>query len=575
MATTRRDVLKLSIMGGAVALTGATADAALAGVPAKGGTDTVTTPITTPSRLAAKNMPIPFAAAFRRPPELIPYEQGWDPDGQPFEKYCLTQKTGTAQIARGLNTTLAGYNGIFPGPSIRVEQGTRTELRISNRLSTKGLLYPDPSNTVTHLHGSASLPQYDGYANDRTAPGKVKNYQYPNWQAARTLWYHDHNHMLTAQGVYSGLAAYYSITNEQEREQLPQGEFDVPILVSDVMLNADGSLGYNDNGHSGLWGDIVMVNGVPWPTMKVKPQIYRFRFLVGSITRSYRFALSNGAPFYVVGTDAGMTPKVQAVSSWRQGTAERYEVLIDFRKYKPGQTVELRNLSNKNNVDFANTGKVMKFQVVEDSPSLIPGSHSIGSIPASLDPGEHPTKDSGGLDTMSLTPDMAVAKRILRVQRKSGEWTINGETWDTVEKSNFTRCFANPQKNQVEQWTIVNESGGWFHPVHIHLIDGKIIGRNTNGGKPFAWEGGPKDVFYAGENESVTVLMQFDTGKHEGGRYMVHCHNLVHEDHDMMVQFAVGDLNNNDPINADKPVDETEVEGHYASNYKAAYPAGT
>jgi hypothetical protein len=45
--------------------------------------------------------------------------------------------------------------------------------------------------------------------------------------------------------------------------------------------------------------------------------------------------------------------------------------------------------------------------------------------------------------------------------------------------------------------------GGWFHPVHIHLIDGKIIARNTNGGKPFAWEGGPKVVYYAGENESI------------------------------------------------------------------------
>jgi spore coat protein A, manganese oxidase len=249
-------------------------------------------------------------------------------------------------------------------------------------------------------------------------------------------------------------------------------------------------------------------------------------------------------------------------------------VLIDFRKYKPGQSVELRNLSNKNNVNFANTGKVMKFQVVADSAAQ-PGSHSLSSIPTTLDPGPHPTKALGGLDTMALTPDMAVAKRVLRVQREGGEWTINGETWDDVEKSNFTRCFANPQRNQVEQWTIVNESGGWFHPVHIHLIDGKIIGRNTNGGKPFAWEGGPKDVFYAGENESVTVLMQFDTGKHVGGRYMVHCHNLVHEDHDMMVQFSVGDLRNNDPINADKPVLETRPEGYYASKYKLAYPAGT
>ena len=183
----------------------------------------------------------------------------------------------------------------------------------------------------------------------------------------------------------------------------------MPILVSDVMFNADGSLGYNDNGHAGLWGDIIMVNGVPWPTMKVKPRIYRFRFLEASISRSYRFTLSTGDPFYVVGTDAGMTPKVQAVSSWRQGTAERYEVLIDFRSTRPGRRVELRNLSNKNNVDFANTGKVMKFEVVADSRPAPGSDHP--AIPTTLDPGEHPTKARGGIDTMALTPDMAVAKR--------------------------------------------------------------------------------------------------------------------------------------------------------------------
>lgn len=568
---TRRDALKFGMFGGAVALAGANAGSALAGVPARGSDDSTTATV---SRLAPANMPVPYAATFRRPPELVPYSTGRAPDGQPFAKYSLSQKLGQAQIARGLSTTIAGYNGMFPGPTIRVPQGTRTEVRISNRLPAKGLLYSDPFNTVTHLHGSASLPQYDGYANDRTAPGKVKNYHYPNWQAARTLWYHDHNHMLTAQGVYSGLAAFYPLSDQHEQAQLPQGEFDVPILVSDVLLNADGSLAYDDNDHDGLWGDIITVNGVPWPTMKVKPRIYRFRFLVGSVTRSYRFALSTGDPFYLVGTDAGMTAKVQAVSSWRQGTAERYEVLIDFRRYKPGQAVELRNLSNKNNVNFANTGKVMKFQVVADSPSPA-GSRTLSSIPSTLDVGEPPSKTTGGLDTMKLTPDMAVAKRILRVRREHGEWTINGKTWEDVEKSNFTLLFANPQRNQVEQWTIVNDSGGWFHPVHIHLVDGKIIARNTNGGKPFAWENGPKDVFYAGENESVTVLMQFDTGGQQGGRYMVHCHNLVHEDHDMMVQFSVGDLRINDPIRSDPPVLETKPEGFYTSTYKASYPPGT
>ena len=62
-----------------------------------------------------------------------------------------------------------------------------------------------------------------------------------------------------------------------------------------------------------MFGDVVLVNGVPWPTMKVKPRIYRFRVLVASISRSYRPTLSNGDPVYVVGTDSGMVPVVQAV----------------------------------------------------------------------------------------------------------------------------------------------------------------------------------------------------------------------------------------------------------------------
>jgi FtsP/CotA-like multicopper oxidase with cupredoxin domain len=77
------------------------------------------------------------------------------------------------------------------------------------------------------------------------------------------------------------------------------------------------------------------------------------------------------------------------------------------------------------------------------------------------------------------------------------------------------------------------------------------------------YEKGPKDVVYVGENETVRVAMRF-SGPPAGegwpqpqGRYMMHCHNLVHEDHDMMMQFSVGDPNHApefDPITAARPV---------------------
>ena len=104
-----------------------------------------------------------------------------------------------------------------------------------------------------------------------------------------------------------------------------------------------------------------------------------------------------------------------------------------------------------------------------------------------------------------------------------------------MSDSEFQLLLANPRLNATEIWEVSNPSGGWFHPFHIHLVDFKILSRN--GRPPFEYERGPKDDVYVGEDETVRLIMKF--GPHRG-RYMVHCHNLVHEDHDMMAQFAVG-----------------------------------
>ncbi len=116
---------------------------------------------------------------------------------------------------------------------------------------------------------------------------------------------------------------------------------------------------------------------------------------------------------------------------------------------------------------------------------------------------------------------------------------------------------ANPKLGATEIWEFENKSGGWFHPMHIHLIDFKILSRD--GRAPFPYERGPKDVVYVGENETVRVLMKF--GPHKG-RYMVHCHNLPHEDHSMMFQFRVGPIADDtidcDPMLADPAHLDTE-----------------
>ena len=543
MSPTRREVLQLGAVGAAGVAGLAGLNSPAAGALAQKGE---------PSRLRPQNRPVPFRGVFMRPPELLPYATAADDQG-PVEKFAVTARLAQLQILPGLKTTVAGYNGIFPGPTIRPSRNIRSELRMRNGFPEgRGLVYPQAIDMSTHLHGSPSKPQYDGYANDITVPGFVKNYHYPNNEQARTLWYHDHRHLLTAQNVYSGLAAFYPLTDLAEQAQLPQGEFDVPLMIYDALFNRDGSLAFNDNGHLGMWGDIITVNGVPWPTMRVKPRIYRFRVLNASVARSYRPTLSNGDPIHIVAGDGGLAP-------------------IDFRRYRTGQSVELLNASPKNNIDFANTDKIMRFEVVDDSG---PAS-TITSIPTRLDRGPVANKAEGGIDPMDLQPHMATAKRELVFERQGGAWVINGQTWEDVEASDFTLLAANPPAFGVEQWTITNKGGGWFHPVHTHLADAKFIARNTNGGKPFPWELGPKDVYYAGENESITMLIQFQTQPGGEGKYMVHCHNVSHEEHDMMVQFSAGNPRENDPVKAAPPFRDPTALTAFPPAYRRGFQAGT
>ena len=533
------------------------------------------------SLLAPANFPAQYRYPFVRPPVLKPYEWGFDEEGK-FERYNLSQQLGTAEIVPGLRTKLSGYNGVFPGPIISVDQGTRVDLHMRNELTQSVLTHPGltpPGRTIrtsTHLHGSASLPQYDGYADDVASPSQYKSYKYPNWQSARTMWYHDHGVHYTGQQVYAGLASQYHLHDPFERAQLPQGEFDVPILLSDAAFDAAGQLSYNDNTTSGLWGDVILVNGVPWPLMTVKPRVYRFRIVVASIARSYNLQLSTQQALTIVGTDGGMMPVPQQVLNYRHAGAERYEVLIDFRGMA-GRSVDLLNLSNPNNQEYLHTGKVMRFQVVDDGA---PRDQYV--IPTKLDRGA-PT-EPGEIDVMSLTPAMAnnAVTTSLRVGHDdiTNLWTINDRTWTDVQRSGYTEIIANPQRNDIRIWEVENRSGGWFHPVHIHLVDFQVIWRsNTVGNLPYPWELGPKDVVYLGERETVRLLMQFALGKgNDGGRYMVHCHNLPHEDHDMMLQFAVGNINLNHPILADPaklddlPVDEPR---NSEALYEPGYPVGT
>jgi FtsP/CotA-like multicopper oxidase with cupredoxin domain len=469
------------------------------------------------SRIAESRLPKPYATPFTEPPVLQPVHRSATTDF-----YSMELGATSLEIIPGLRTQVFAYNGTVPGPTIRVDRGRQVKVRHINRLPARHPTRGYPLDTSLHLHGNASAPQFDGYPDDLTRPGQFKDYLYPNNQAARTLWYHDHAAHHTAENVYMGLAGLYETFDAREAAlPLPAGRYDVPLVVRDAIFAADGQLFFDDDTRNGLYGDVILVNGRPWPAMKVERRKYRFRILNGSVARNYRWALSTGDPFTVIATDSGLMPAPQRVTSMRHAVAERYEVVIDFAKYRIGQRVELRNLGVKNSRDFGNTGKILAFDVASEPTSL-----AGNTVPDVLEV-THPV--------MLAMPTAAMPRRRFEFERHGGEWTINRTTWDDVRRSGYRLTLANPALGATEIWEFANPHGGWNHPVHVHLVDFRILDRNGN--PPMAHERGAKDTVFLGENETVRVIATF--GPHRG-RYLMHCHNTVHEDHDMMAQFQVG-----------------------------------
>ena len=514
---TRREMLKLGLLGAAVLSLPLERNAR-----ASLKTD----------RIPESRLPKPFQVPFRRPPVLQPVRRDATTD-----YYRITMRQAQVQILPGFpKTTIYGYNGIAPGPTIASTVGRPSVVRQINRLPRISSVgeYRYRTTTSMHLHGSASLPQYDGYAEDVTPPGYYKDYRYPNNRAA-TLWYHDHAIHHTAPNAYMGLAGMYIERDALELSLgLPQGRYDVPLVIRDAMFATDGSLIYDDDSQSGAFGDVILVNGRPWPRMKVERRKYRFRLLNASVSRGYRLRLSTGDPMIVIGTDGGLMPQPQEVGSFRFGMAERYEIVIDFSRYRIGQNVDLVNPELKNNRDFDSTNRIMRFEVAEDART-----RANNDVPSELRPNN---------PVMQLQESQSIDTNRFRFERGGGQWTINDRTWDK------DRLDARCELEDVEVWELENDSGGWFHPIHIHLIDFKVLDRN--GRPPFAYERGPKDTVYVGENETVRVLARFGP---QTGKYMMHCHNLVHEDHDMMTQFEVGS-GGPDPVNAApaRPVSEAQ-----------------
>ena len=362
-------------------------------------------------------------------------------------------------------------------------------------------------------------------------------------------------------------------------------KYDIPIAIYDCALD-DGATVHSDfhNGagelHPEWWGktffrhypnhgfigDIFTVNGTAYPVMHAFQRKYRLRFLDCSVSRIYQLWLMKGTPqaapgtkgqwqlpngtqcmkFTQIASEGGLLPAPIVRNSFELWPAKRREFVVDFTKYldgsntKPGDVFYLVNSAQMDTGRLPNNfppkadfvpkqGDYMVplMKIVIDGP---PPETDVSVVPKVLK--ALPTLPSfAGLPQRTFTLQRGSVSVVVPNDSET-EWLINGLQFDLLNP------LALPTQGHPELWTVQNGGGGWVHPMHMHMEEHRTISRN---GKPapdalHPDDTGREDVVALYPSESVQFYRNFRTYR---GKYVAHCHNLAHEDHNMMFGWCI------------------------------------
>lgn len=467
----------------------------------------------------------------------------------------------------------------------------------------------DTVRKLTHLHGAFVPAAADGnpYAQqdigafpDGFPFGETQTVTYPNAQPATMLWYHDHPDGATRLGVAAGLAGLYVIRDKYDTggpdniNHLPSDGYEIPLLIQDRQFTGGqilyptmgdptmGSVGdcgnppsaYGEdqfgNPITGPWigeyfGTDFLVNGRVRPFLPVEPRMYRFRVVNGCNGRFLNLKIP--VPFKLIGTDGGMLPAPVSLTQLVMNPADRVDLLLDFRGFA-GKSVALLNqtLPRPYSSPADLITDIMEFRVskvASTGPTFADiGTNKGTQLTVLTDPNREFAAKDVSPEPIEINLDEWNAGEphwyLTLTNRKTaaevqGGYGLNTDPGHGVGGTAGGSCFDDDvteivHAGEVKEWALYNNTGD-THPIHIHLVQFKIVGRQALvGGKasgalkpPAPFEVGWKDTVavHPGTVTRFQAKFSLPPGASAPQKYVYHCHILEHEDNDMMRPYMV------------------------------------
>src|SRR5262245_34409108 len=489
------------------------------------------------------------------------------------------------------------------------------------------------NETQLHFHNAHNGAESDGAANTHHFPGTFYDYRWSTTLARRdkintaatdrrasgpdgngglelvagdfreiqgTMWAHDHRFFFTAEDVYKGnlmMINYYSGPDRGNETlidgvnlRLPSGklldfgntDFDVNLIVCDIATDQAGQMFFDIFNTDGFLGDLMLVNFAYAPFMEVLPRKYRFRILSAGMSRFIQLGLAdlngNTVPFKVIANDGNLlvnpVPNTALPGGTldQQGTAERFDIVVDFSTFPIGSKIRL---VNRLRMRDDGRGPIDPL-TLRQAASLVngdPNDPAVGPIMEFRVVGQVQSVDVPGVILRATDPDPSVVPPVLTQQipivtpvrtrvvefGRSGEgdsrdpvtgqctpdcpetavfpWTIrvNGQAAHSMNANRISLLI--PKPGEIEHWTYINGGGGWDHPIHLHFEEGVTINRGTDP-IPATERFVRKDVWRLRNFGQRQVTFQIQFGEY-GGSYVNHCHNTVHEDFALLMRIQL------------------------------------
>lgn len=424
--------------------------------------------------------------------------------GAASEPRILTARAATTRIAPAEypETAIWSFDGLSPGPEIRLAQGARMERRLVNALEMP---------TSVHWHGirlENTMDGVPGVTQPPVAPGDSFDYAF-TCPDAGTYWYH--SHMKAVEQVERGL---YGALIVEEAEQ-PDIDGEHVLILDDWRLDENAQvMGGFDNGHDlshgGRLGNVVTTNGVMDLTLSAKRgDRLRLRLINAANARIFTLGLL-GMRGWIVATDGMPLGAPRAVTaSFDLAPAQRVDLIVDIEA-DAGDDATLLDIVRGESFAQASF-RVNAGGSLRDTPPL-PLPANPRSAPPDMNSARRVTvRMEGGAMRWLAEADSAGGRKSGRDLAGEGLfWALNGYAGRPSEP------LALLDRNASVRIDFVNETM-WPHAMHLH---GHHFFELDDQEQP----GDFRDTTLVQPGDTRSVLFE----AHNPGDWLLHCHMLGH-----------------------------------------------